>query len=128
MDIFLLYLFTRVDALHSAIAGMMIPAILIAVISAGFLTAFRFINDEELAKHAIGVKKIFIISAIAWVFLGGMSILVPTQKDLAIIVGGYFTIEAAKSDTTKKVYQLVQGILDEESEKLAQRQKERSAR
>lgn len=112
-EIMLLYLFTRVDKII-AIVGMLGGLFLII----GFITAMTADCAYDITKaekkSAFRRAKITALCAIPVFFLCA---LIPTQKDLSIIVGGKMAIDIARSepvtDLAKKLYKLVDKKLDE---------------
>ena len=100
MDIFILYLFTRLDAIAFAFGLCTFIALLISL---------AFLMEEKPAR----AKKAFIV-AVGMLFL---TVLTPTSKDVAIIIAGHYAYEGVTSEqftgTAKKVFDLVNRELDE---------------
>ena len=118
MDIFLLYLFTRVDSLKEMLTFVLI----LGGIGGGFLVAFggfSYRDDEIKAFREKWLNKYLLLTCAMMV----LSVATPRQKDLAIIIGGHFAIEAAQSGTAKKVYAIVQDVLDEKLAEIAKKKK-----
>ena len=108
----LLYLFTRVNVLLTA------SVVLIALGGMAMFIGAMFANIER--GH--GPSEIFaanwfktIRNCIIACFV--VLIIVPSQRDLAIIVGGTLAVHAAKSDTARKILDLANQVLDEELNK-----------
>ena len=110
MDIFLLYLFTRVDSLHAAF--------FVITMIGSFIIAFG-----GLALHSDSQDGFKFIKKWCWIPIIAALLLVatPRQKDLAIIIGGHYAIEAAQSDTAKKIYAIVTDTLDEKVAEIAKK-------
>lgn len=110
----LLYLFTRVDSFIEAsglVLAIGIPVILYYVI--------LYIIENNIQLHAIDILKKYIIPPVVVAAL--ICIFTPTQKELALIVGGKFAIDIAQSEevteTGKKIYTIIQQKLDEQIKK-----------
>lgn len=122
-EVWILYFFTRVDELKSllkffALFGGM------AALGVCFFTALAASDDGRGAWDA--VKKLR-PGRIA--FLIGTAVILnaatPTQRDLAIIVGGKLAVDAAQSTTARKLLDLVNATIDSELDKaLGKRTKE----
>ena len=111
MDIFLLYLFTRVDTLN----GMFFFVAVVGSVIIAVASVEAYSSESEPAQ--IFVKKWRWVPIVAALLL----VATPRQKDLAIIVGGHFAIEAAQSDTAKKIYAIVTDTLDEKLAEIAKK-------
>lgn len=115
MDIFLLYLFTRADVVSDVFQFIMFISFVVMV----FAVIFSLTNDKGGAgKTVLLYAKRLALAAVSFCLL---YMVTPRQKDLAIIVGGHFAIEAAQSDTAKKIYTIVQGALDEQIAEIAKK-------
>lgn len=89
MDIFLLYLFTRLDILATGL-------LLIASCSAVVFPILVMAKNDGLKVSLTLPKWVLAISIIG-------AVLVPTQKDALFIVAGTGVLEAAKTDTAKRI-------------------------
>lgn len=129
MELFLLYLFTRLDPMHGALCFLTVAPIFVGMGSLiGFSCAADFAHSvDERANLHLWRKRLVLLSVVVFFAAGIFKVLLPTQKDLAIIVGGYLAIQAASSEPAKKVYSIVNGLLDEQLAELeaAQKQKKR---
>lgn len=127
MDIFLLYLFTRLDDLAKFFKGMGIFFMLVtaATLVASFIaldrTSYSGLSYEgsvATAKKVSGRfrKTSFILAPLSLLFFTLM-ILTPTKEDVAFIVGGKIGIDVVQStgvkETSSKLYQLLHKKLDE---------------
>lgn len=114
MDIFVLYLFTRVDELRSVINYGAFLTLFATIIT---LLMWLFVLDEapEMIKTC---KRWFIGFLVFTTACMSLKVLVPSQKDIAIIVGGHYALQAAQSGTARKILELVEGKLDEEIERI----------
>lgn len=109
MEMFLLYLFTRLDVLVVVLA-------LTVGISLGCAALCFPIGTDMCGEEKIAVKKwqkrFGIVAFIALPFL----VLTPSQKDAAIILGGWAVLQAAKTDTAQRLasksVQLIESTLD----------------
>lgn len=108
-EIILLYLFTRVDAIAH---GFGVLSVVTAIASGTFLIAMAVAFTEH-SEYAGVLKKWVIGLAIVSSVAGGLHVLTPRQKDLAIIVGGYVAVQAITSPTAKKIYSAIEAMLDD---------------
>ena len=109
-DILLLYLFTRVDVIQGLLIAIAILGGAILLIS-----GLHFGFELKLVKWWSFVKwKVLPI----YVSVLLVSVLVPSQKDLAIIVGGHYAIAAAKSETAEKIKNIIDLTLDKQLKEL----------
>lgn len=121
MDIFLLYLFTRVDV-------MLTSCIALAVVF-GILTLGSWITWADTCYE--DKKKFW--SKKAWKFLytclffWGCAVLIPSQKSLAIIAGGHLMFEAVThpvvSETAGKLNTIIQHELDQQVKEIKEKAK-----
>lgn len=111
MEIFLLYVWTRLAALDVVLFTVLVNAAIITVLCwAAWL--------EQGGSQYKYAKRWSWITAV----LCAIYVLTPTQKDAAIIAGGWLVKEAATSEVAKNIgertYKLIVGKLDEELAKL----------
>lgn len=121
MDIFLLYLWTRLDSIDSVISILFFVGLIstaICAIALGIaantdglddpLTEVWKSNGLRLAKYTLAIMLIGVI--------------IPSQKDAAIIAGGWAVKQVATSEgaqqLSSKTFALINGKLDEELSKL----------
>ena len=120
MDIFLLYLFTRVDAIQGLFFAL-------TLISGVFIFGTGMFAAMSCSEYEKNVREWCRTALKKWTWLpvlcATLTVATPTQKDLAIIVGGHFAIEAAQSDTAKKIYSIVTDTLDDKLAEIARRKK-----
>lgn len=129
-DVMVLYLFTRVDALNGITStwGVLFSLAAIGCILIKFGCRL-FVDDtnrndlEECAKRMTPWATWTVAAA---AFFGILYVTVPTQRDMAIIVGGHMAVQAVRSETAQKVYAIVQDMLDEELAKIAKRKEANS--
>jgi len=118
MDIFLLYLWTRLDALNMVFALMATVMTLSALVASGIYISASLDEDE----FALKVKPILVKNLWLAGILLTVSVLLPTQKDAAIIAGGWAVKQVATSEgaqqLSSKTFALINGKLDEELAKL----------
>ena len=119
MDAFLLYLFTRINSVHNlAVVGLSITTLSVFVrviltsVHAGYTK-----EAEAIAKLKWG-KYIVVACACTSVLL-----ILPSQRDVAIIVGGSLAKDAVLSETGQKIFTLVNSTLDRELKRLEEDKK-----
>lgn len=113
MDIFLLYLFTRLDAFKMTLVVLAVFLCIAALIT--IMTTIDTYSDEEKTAAAerrkIGYKLIACAFAIQL-----LNVAVPNRESAAVILGGYAIIEVARSETAgrlaSKSVQLIEQTLD----------------
>ena len=119
MDLFLLWVWLRLDALIG-ILGMMAPASWILAFLSG---AIRLTAADERESEA----KTLVTKVNSWLTVGAIVatcglVLVPSSKDVAVMVGYYYGKEALQSPIGQKAQKVLLGkaneILDQELEKL----------
>lgn len=121
-ETWILYLFTRVDELKALFRFIIILAALSALFVA-FITAMNASDRGESPWQA--AKRLhpgLIVSGLFLLLI--LQAAVPSQRDLAIIIGGKFAVEAAQSSTAKKLLELVNATIDSELEKASGKRKE----
>lgn len=109
MEIFLLYLWTRLDAIQ----GLLITASIFLGIGALFSCIFRTFPDEVISAKAGEYTK----PLIRWlVVVALIAATVPSKQDALFILAGTGVIEVAKSETAgrlaSKSVQLIEQTLD----------------
>lgn len=112
-EVLMLYLFTRLDAVG-------VFAVIVAHISFGalaLLSGVGFVEKNDEAKRIARVYAlpVFCVSAM-------LAVLVPSSKDLALIVGGKLAIDAARSE---KGRELSSAVYDAVMAKLREAAKEK---
>lgn len=111
MEYFILYLFAKLSVLH----GIAHMAVMFGFLVGGF-TILNAAMDGKPFPH--GSKP---LQWSKWALVAGLlfAALVPTQKDVGIIVGGKMAIDIAKSEEvstiSKKIFAVVNKKLDEAS-------------
>ena len=116
MEAVLLYLFTRVDVLLTISVIVIILGGMAMFFSAIFSNIEKGQGPAEiLASKWFKTGRNCLIACVA------VLVIVPSQRDLAIIVGGTLAVHAAKSDTARKIVDLANQVLDEELEKRAKK-------
>jgi Na+/phosphate symporter len=109
MDIFLLYLFTRLGPLHTALF------VAIAITGVGiFISALAPMGESQQFKD--DCAKWRSRSIVAFLLFGAVKVFIPTQSDAALILAGSAVIDVAKSETAgrlaSKSVQLIEQTLD----------------
>lgn len=124
MDIFLLYLWTRLD---SIVAFAWLLAVAAGAAFIGFLITWLVNNDmsefgDKYKTQANSAKKALLTVARYASIPVLMLLLIPSQKDAAIIAGGWAAKQIATSEgaqqLSSKTFALINGKLDEELAKL----------
>lgn len=120
MDIFLLYLWTRLDSIQTTFAILMVSggmAMTVLAVAWGVNSEYEGDKPKAIALKAylIKIAKYMVAVVIA-------SVIIPSQKDAAIIAGGWAAKQIATSDKAQqistKTFDLINGKLDEELSKL----------
>lgn len=96
MDLFLLYVWTRLDPI---VGVLMISTLVLAIsIIANVIFSCDEIGDRK--KQLIDIrKKLFF--AISFTIAG--AVLIPNSKDSLLIMGGSAVLDAARSDSAKRI-------------------------
>lgn len=104
MEIFLLYLFTRLNIILT-FAGIGLAILLLGL----FMTVIVLDDAPEAWKRFQRWRVMFYICL-------GIVVVVPTQESAAMVLGGYAVLEAAKTETAgrlaSKSVQLIEQTLD----------------
>ena len=119
-ELFLLYLWTRLDAIKGF--AIVIP---LASMGIAFIIALVDIEYDGFAQRFW--KSWRHLAYILWTFSIAVLIFLPSKTDAAIIAGGWLVKEAATSEVAKNIgertYKLIAGKLDEELAKLEEPKK-----
>ena len=110
-ELFLLYLWTRLDALHGLTVLVFIVLSVLAFIAA-FTYGVTRGDREPWDGHQVKATR-YIWLPLMIISLT-ISLLVPTKQDAAIIAGGWLVKQAVTSEVAEKTYQLIVGKLDEQ--------------
>lgn len=102
MDIFLLYLLMQADTIKDSFVvitffGGMGTCICLVI---------GLIEDIKLLKKAAKVMGCIVVPSLI------MATLMPSTKTIAVMVGGHYAIEATKTETAKKIMNLVDVTLE----------------
>ncbi len=103
-DVLLLYAFTRLDAIHA----LFIAAMIVSGLCGSYVVFIARIDGFTLAQPVDSrmsrfARRLFAAGIAAAVCVA----LLPSQRDLAIIVGGKVAIDAARSPEAQEVGGLV---------------------
>lgn len=109
MEYFLIYLFVMIERIGSLLSSgsvlVVIPCMFIGAVL--FFSAMRAIdydfNDVWENQHIAKFRKVAYTSLVIGLFMVTASKLIPSQKDLAIIVASGVTYEVITSDTGKRL-------------------------
>ena len=121
MDIFLLYLWTRLDSINGfAFAALLIVAAVVIGLAITWLINAGIGGSYEDTSKA---SKAALFKAAKYAIVPALVLLiVPSQKDAAIIAGGWAVKQVATSEgaqqLSSKTFALINGKLDEELAKL----------
>lgn len=121
-DIFLLYLLMQADTIAGALGILATCLIAISLISWFVVSITNTTSNsspaerENNAKACRATRWLTPIAIITFV----IQALFPTTKTIAVMAGGHYAIEVAKSDTGKKVRALIDATLDKAVEKVSQ--------
>lgn len=109
MEYFLIYLFVMIerigDLLASGFVLVLIPFLFICAVlffSAMYAIDYEF-NDVWENKHIAKFRKVAYVSITIGLIMVTASKLIPSQRDLAIIVASGVTYEVITSDTGKRL-------------------------
>jgi len=108
MDIFLLYLLMQADSI-------IVIALIIAILSASTVGVLQLYLIDSSSNTAKALRKKGITFC---VFSVAILAFFPSTKTLAVMFGVHYAIEAAKSETGKKIQKLVNDTLDKAIEKI----------
>lgn len=107
MEIFLLYLFTRLTVINNVLSLVAILGTILGVMVLAFSLA------ETRTESGVKIGKRMIVAGVVAVF--GL-VIIPTQKDAAVILAGWGVLEIAKSETAgrlaSKSAQLIEQTID----------------
>ena len=113
MEFLVLYFFVMVERFGALLnlgwaffwGGLVIMACTMFFASMASIESDHKTTASDILKQGFWAKAIKICkwSMIVGLILGSLSYLVPTQKDLAIIVGGGITYQAVTSETGKRI-------------------------
>lgn len=117
MEFLVLYMFVMIEQFAAllylgwaAFWGGLIVTALVAIVSALCADSPSYHSkpvvtwsDTFNSTTAVTVRKVCKWFMIVGIILGCLSYLIPTQKDLAIIVGGGITYQAVTSETGKRI-------------------------
>jgi len=94
-ETFMLYLFTRLDSLNGVLAFLGVCIVLATAVSLA-VACFLLANDENYPRF---FHKLWI--ACSAVLL--LNIIVPTQKDVALILAGSTIMSIARTDEAQRI-------------------------
>ena len=107
MDIILLYLWTRLDQFFFAMWVVFIGAILML----GGVWLVRLVREDSTIGDSYFRKAWWTIIAVL-----SLNMIVPTKSSVALILGGSAVLEAARSDSARRIasksVQLIEQTLD----------------
>lgn len=117
-EIFLLYIWTRLDSVTGMLWVVFIATIIVALSGLVVWWLNAGIYDDTGKKGKEVTKRVAPYLAIIAVLI----VVVPTQKDVAIIAGGWLVKQAASSEFAQeigaKTYSVIMGKLDAELESM----------
>lgn len=116
MEVFLVYLWLKVDSLLTL---LFVIALLLFVLTSVFysfgrMDCYQDEKDDFIAKHWGNAKKAYKIGMVLLI----SSLMIPSSKEIAILVGTSYAVDFAKSPEGAKIGQLIRkkanDFLDEE--------------
>lgn len=128
MEFLVLYMFVMIEQFAALLAlgwaafwGGLVVTALVAIISALCTESLSYgsskpavtWSDTFNSTTALAVRGVCKWFMIVGIVLGCLSYLIPTQKDLAIIVGGGITYQAVTSETGKRIGGKAISLLEE---------------
>lgn len=111
MDIFLLYLLMQADAFGVVV---FLAAVVCGVSAVVCMIAESDSSGDEEKEFRRWRKRWLNILVCAAIFLA----IFPSTKTIAVMVGGHYALEAAKTDTGKKIEKFVNDTLNKAIEKI----------
>lgn len=123
MEIFLLWLFSQSNAIVNFVVIVTLIGALAGTVA--FLVVLGILSDKgyEFSETWSLIKKPFKYFLSIWIIFASISIFFPDRTGWAIIIGGYYSLEAVQTEqfdeTSQKLYRLMHKELDsalEESE------------
>lgn len=107
-EIFMLYLFTRLDAL-SVVLGLLCIALGITTVITMIMAAIMTSDGDEFPKMFIKIWYVF-------GFIVFLNIVVPTKQDVAVILAGSTLMSIARTEEAQRItgksVQVVEQYLD----------------
>lgn len=117
MEVFLVFLLLKLDAIRNALVALTFILGIVAVLSlvVYFMNYCDYRLYHEDGKPDVWRKFPAPVRVMVWVFpfMSVMAILSPTTKELAILIGAHYVVEAASSPEGIKAQVLVRQKLNE---------------
>lgn len=119
MDLFVLYLLMQADSIcrlfvFFAFVFGITASVLCITFACSFDESFDTQKDLDRKQKLRPKMKRWFLFLWFLCFLSAMAAtLFPKTKTLAVMIGGHYALEAAKSDTAKKIMELVNLSIDE---------------
>lgn len=105
MELFLLYLFTRIDSLF-------VLLLITTICFAGAALVVVLAGIDAWEEHKKKLRKLFKKLVIATAVLALITTMLPRQKDIALIVAGWGVLEVAKSETAGRLASKSVGVIE----------------
>lgn len=105
-EVLLLYLFTRLDSANDALAVGALASLLGCALL-GFYIAAETLPKEKLEKALVWLNRM----AAILVTLVCLLVLLPNQKEAAIIIGGKVALDAIRTPEAKEIGQDVLNVV-----------------
>lgn len=135
MELFLLYLWLKLDTLMGIFTGIMVASLIMLVFTfiAWVIYSIHRMEDEgdtwvEAKAHPThrALTKFRNTLVVVAAVTGLIGNLIPTQKETAVLVGGHFALQAAQSPEAAKVVSVLRKKANEFlDEQLADKPKEK---
>ena len=117
MELFLLYLWLKLEALHWLLSILQIP---VGIVSGGILL-YTCVESPAKEDRTVFYGKVL---GLVWIGLIFLKLIIPTQTQVAVLVGAKVAMDMATSPEGTKVATILRGkaneFLDSEISKLKQ--------
>ena len=121
MDIILLYLLMQSDTIRSSFHGMCWISGIVMLCSMAAAAMSSDLGCNAATKT--WVKRAFLWAFAAFLLSFSTYALWPSTRSLAVIAGGHLALEAAKSETGKKIGGMITDLLNDGVAELKNREK-----
>ena len=114
-DVWMLYLFTRLDSLQTGLGFVTFMGGVAFVLAIAFIWSYIAveIRREDRAPAYKQLRIYGTLAVLAWMAVGLLYLLTPSSKDMAVIVGGKVTLDAIRSPQAQEVGGLVLDVVRE---------------
>ncbi len=114
-DVWMLYLFTRLDSLQTGLGFVTFMGGVAFVLAIAFIWSYIAVEmrREDRAPAYKQLRIYGTLAVLAWMAVGLLYLLTPSSKDMAVIVGGKVTLDAIRSPQAQEVGGLVLDVVRE---------------